>query len=51
MIARIRALRDADNPFKFEKCSQLLIATSDKSLSIVAMCVSNPDRTPARIDD
>jgi hypothetical protein len=32
--------------FKFNKRSQLLIGTHDETLSVVAMCVCNPDRSP-----
>jgi hypothetical protein len=35
---------------KFRKRSQLLIRTHDETLSIVAMCVSNPDRSPVGIN-
>jgi hypothetical protein len=33
----------------FQKRSQLFIHTHNETLSIVAMCVSNPDRSPRRI--
>jgi hypothetical protein len=36
--------------FKFEKRGELLIATGDKALSIIAVCVSNPDRSSLGID-
>jgi hypothetical protein len=32
-----------------KKRRQLFFTTSDETLSVVAMCVSNPDRAPARI--
>jgi hypothetical protein len=35
---------------KFKKRRQLFIAMNDKPLSVVAVRVSNPDRSPARID-
>jgi hypothetical protein len=35
---------------KFKKRSQLFVRSHDKTLSIIAVRVSNPDRVPARID-
>jgi hypothetical protein len=40
----------ANRRFKFEKRGQLFIRTHDETLSIVAMCVSNPDRSPVGIN-
>ena len=39
----------ANRRFEFQKRSQLLICTHNETLSVVAMCVCNPDRPPARI--
>jgi len=37
-------------PFKFNKRSQLFIRTHDETLSVAAMRVSNPDRSPVGIN-
>jgi hypothetical protein len=39
----------ADRRFEFHKRSQPFICTHNETLSVVAMRVSNPDRSPARI--
>jgi hypothetical protein len=36
--------------FKFHKRSELFIRTHNETLSIAAMCVSNPDRLPLGIN-
>ncbi len=36
--------------FKFQKRSQLFIRAHNKTLSIVAMCVGDPDRSPVGIN-
>jgi hypothetical protein len=36
--------------FQFQKCSELFIRTHDEMLSVAAMRVSNPDRSPLGID-
>jgi hypothetical protein len=36
--------------FEFQKRRQQFIRTHNKALSIVAVRVSNPDRSPLRID-
>ena len=41
---------NASRGFKFHKRSQLFIRSHKETLSIVAMRVSNEDRSPARID-
>jgi hypothetical protein len=33
-----------------EKRGELFVGTDNESLSVAAMCVSNPDRLPARIN-
>ncbi len=35
--------------FQFEKRGQLFIGAHNETLSVVAMCVCNPDRSPLRI--
>jgi len=35
--------------FEFRKRSQFFIGTHNETLSVAAMCVSNPDYSPARI--
>jgi hypothetical protein len=39
----------ANRRFKFQKRRQLFIRMNNETLSVVAMCISNPDRSPARI--
>jgi hypothetical protein len=41
---------DTNRPFQFQKRSQFFIGMHDKALSVAAMRVSNPDRSPARIN-
>ncbi len=36
--------------FKFKKRGQLFIGVHNKTLSVVAVCVSNPDYSPRRIN-
>jgi hypothetical protein len=36
--------------FEFEKRAQLFIRTHNKLLSVAAMCVCNPDRSPVGIN-
>ena len=36
--------------FKFQKCSQLFICVHNVPLSVVAVCVRNPDRSPVGIN-
>src|SRR4030095_7410820 len=38
-----------DRRYQFNKRRQFLISTHDETLSVVAMCVSNPDCSPLRI--
>jgi hypothetical protein len=33
-------------PFNFQKSGQLFIRPHNETLSVAAMCVSNPDRSP-----
>jgi hypothetical protein len=40
----------ADHRFEFDKRSQLFIRTNNETLSVAAMCVNNPDRSPLRIN-
>jgi hypothetical protein len=39
----------ANRQFEFEKRSQLFIRPHNETLSVVTMCVSNPDRSPVGI--
>ena len=39
----------ANRCFKFQKRSQLFISAHNETLSVAAMCVSNPDCSPAGI--
>jgi hypothetical protein len=48
-LSRQTAAR-ADRRFKFEERSQLFIRTRNQTLSIAAMCVSNPYRSPVGIN-
>jgi len=43
-----RRKRESQNPF--QKRSQLFIRPHNETLSIVAMCVSNPDCSPVGIN-
>ena len=36
--------------FKFQKRRQLFIRSQNETLSVAAMCVSNPDCSPLKID-
>jgi hypothetical protein len=40
---------DTNRPFQFQERSQLFIRTHNKAVSVVAMRVHNPDRSPTRI--
>jgi hypothetical protein len=40
----------ADRRFEFDKRSQLFIRTHKETLSVAAMCVSNPCRSPVGIN-
>jgi hypothetical protein len=40
----------ADRRFQFQKRRQLLIRTHNETLSVIAMCISNPDRSPLGIN-
>jgi hypothetical protein len=42
--------RQDESPIKFQKRSQFLIRTHNETLSVVAMRVGNPDRSPVRIN-
>jgi hypothetical protein len=37
---------ETNRPFQFQKRSQLFIRTHNETLSIAAVCVSNPDVRP-----
>jgi hypothetical protein len=41
--------RTVSRRLKFQKRSQLLFAASDKPLSVAAICINNPDRSPFTI--
>jgi len=36
--------------FKFQECRQHFIGTQNETLSVVAVCIHNPDRSPAGIN-
>jgi hypothetical protein len=40
----------ANRQFKFDERSQLFIGVHNEPLSVVAMCISDPDRSPAAQD-
>jgi hypothetical protein len=44
MLSELSARR-----FKFDKRSQLFICMYNEPLSIVAVCINNPDRSPVTI--
>jgi hypothetical protein len=43
-------MRGSDRRFKFNKRRQLFIRTHNETLSVAAMRVSNPDRSPVGIN-
>jgi hypothetical protein len=45
-----RFVGSANRTFEFEKRGQLFIGTHNQAVSVVAMCVCNPDRSPAGIN-
>ena len=47
---RVAASAAPNRRFKFQKRSQLFIRMHNETLSVVAMCVCNPDRSPAGIN-
>jgi len=47
---RRRFVSTPNRRFEFHKSCQLSIRVHNETFSITAMCVSNPDRSPARID-
>jgi len=42
--------RSASRRFEFQKRGQLFIRMHNQALSVAAMCVSNPDRSPVGIN-
>jgi hypothetical protein len=40
----------ANRRFQFQKGGQLFIRTHNETLSVAAMCVNNPDRSPVGIN-
>jgi hypothetical protein len=44
------ATRALNRPLQLNKRSQLFIGLYNETLSVVAMGVNNPDRSPVRID-
>jgi hypothetical protein len=55
-FGKISLTRQANSPpranrrFEFQKRRQLFIRMHNETLSVAAMCVSNPDRSPVRIN-
>jgi hypothetical protein len=43
-------LHTGDFGFKFSKPRQLVVGTHNETLSVAAMCVNNPDRSPVGIN-
>jgi len=39
-----------NHPPEFKKCSLLIVSARDETLSVAAMCVSNPDRAPVGVN-
>jgi hypothetical protein len=50
MALKIENVAASHDSFKFEKRSQLFIRTQNETLSVVAMCVNNADRSSLRIN-
>jgi len=48
LVKKIR--RKPDTPLQAQKRSQLFIRSHNETLSVAAMCVCNPDRSPLGID-
>jgi len=54
-VAKISPARQGNSPrarnhrFEFKKCSQFLIRMHNETLSVMAMCINNPDCSPLRI--
>src|SRR5439155_12293660 len=44
-----RCFAHRNRRFQLQKCSQLFIGTHNETLSVVAVCVSNPDCSPIEI--
>ena len=42
---------DTNPPFQFQKRSQLFIGTHNETLSVIPVCIDNPDCSSAQIDD
>jgi hypothetical protein len=40
---------DTNRPFQFQKRAELFIGVHNETLSVAAMRVNNPDRSPLRI--
>jgi hypothetical protein len=40
----------ADRGFEFQKRSQLFIGVHNETLSVVAVCINNPDRSTFAVD-
>jgi hypothetical protein len=54
-LSKITPACQANSPnpnrrFKFHKRYQLFIRVHNKTLSVIAVCVSNPDRSPVGIN-
>jgi hypothetical protein len=49
LIARGQFSASANRRFQFQKRSQYFIRSHNETLSVAAMCVSNPDRSPFEI--
>jgi hypothetical protein len=45
----MQKIATANSPFKFHKRRQLFIGVHSETLSVIAMRVSNPDRSSVRI--
>jgi hypothetical protein len=41
---------DTNSPFQFQKSSELVIGANNETLSVVAMRVCSPDRSPGGIN-
>jgi hypothetical protein len=49
LLCRDNSVRVASRRFEFHKRGQLFIRVHNETLSFVAMCVRNPDRSPVGI--
>ena len=45
----LKKWQSTDHCFQFQKRSQLFVGVHNEALTVIAVCVNNPDRSPFRI--